>query len=80
MRRQDYGDGDVCPLDESHGQMYANPTTRSQRCPHASHDGVWTRERKESATRSIWPLGVDSFRQAVAAATLPEIDISILGG
>lgn len=79
-RRHEIGDGDVCPLNPEHGQMMFLSCSPSQWCPDASHEGVWTFDGKERATRSIWPKGIDSFRRAVIQATLPEIDIKLIGG
>lgn len=81
-KRSDFGDGDICPLVPSHGQMFFLEGTKVQWCAHQSHDG-----RPEASslgpvarTRSVWPQGHESFRLAVAQATLPEIDIRLLTG
>lgn len=79
-RRHEVGDGDFCPISESHGRMLTIKGTMQQQCPHQSHDGRWSASGKEPPTRSVWPLGHISFERAVRVMTLPEIDISELGG
>ena len=39
-------DGDVCPVDESHGPMYVTRGNKREYCPHVSHDGK---------SRAFWP-------------------------
>lgn len=38
MRRNDFGDGDLCPADPEHGHMIFTKDRRGQYCPHQSHD------------------------------------------
>jgi len=73
-RRTGTGDGDVCPINPDHGQMFF--LTTRQWCPDHSHEAVGERP----GTRAFWPQGHDSFRKAVITTTLPEIDIALLGG
>jgi|GEM_PF-3075918 len=60
----------------------------TQYCPHQSHDGIWTKEGKRPATRSLWPGDWRSFAEAAAAyngvtqgssepSALPELDITL---
>lgn len=53
-----------------------------QWCPAQEHDGRPATHIKGALppTRSFWPTGPDSFRRAVIQSTLPEIDITLLGG
>lgn len=85
----DTGDGDWCPVDESHGRMFVANETQTQWCPRQEHDGVWPKEGPRTPpTRSRWPLGRDSFRVAVdtwrklvdhaAESALPDIDLGEL--
>lgn len=80
--RDEVGDGDVCPLVPSHGRMLFVNGSTNQYCPHQSHDGVWGEAGtvKTEPSRAFWPKGHDSFRRAVIQATLPQIDIALLGG
>lgn len=52
--RHDYGDGDRCPINPSHGKMYV--LTDHQWCAHAGHEGTPGRDG-EPRTRSFWPKG-----------------------
>ncbi len=77
------GNGDVCPLNPEHGYMLVNPQDPSRQwCSAQEHDGRPARhpQGESSASRSFWPTGPDSFRRAVITSTLPEVDISLLGG
>jgi len=63
------GDGDVCPVDHTHGYMlHLKSGSRRQYCPHIGH--VPQRERDGMpavpATPNLWPTGIDSFPAAVA--------------
>jgi len=81
--RLELGDGDVCPLNPRHGQMYfIHGPGKVQWCAHVSHEGRPASHPlgKAPATRSKWPQGDDAFRRAVIQTTLPEIDIALLGG
>lgn len=80
--RLELGDGDLCPINPTHGQMYFMTNSDRQWCPHTDHEGLTSAHPMGPAprTRSFWPKGDRAFRQAVITATLPEIDINILGG
>lgn len=72
-RTLDLGDGDVCPLDASHGKMYAIAKNR-QWCSHTDHDGRPGTHKlgKSQRTRSFWPLyGIEA---EIAKANLPNLD------
>lgn len=82
-RERGTGNGDVCPIDPEHGHMVVLPGQEERQfCPHQSHDGrpKTHPEGEAPPTRAFWPTGIDSFRRASIQHTLPEIDISILGG
>lgn len=65
--RYDLGDGDVCPLDRTHGRMYHLKGTSSQRCQSQVHDGKpkTAPEGRVWPTRSIWPLGDLALAESV---------------
>jgi hypothetical protein len=76
------GDGDYCPLNPDHGQMYFLSGSDRQWCPDVEHAGRLASHPQgpAPATRSYWPKGTDALRKAVIQTTLPEIDITLLGG
>lgn len=51
--RHDYGDGDACPGNDTHGKMYVHGTR--QWCPHSDHAGI-PGSKGTPPTRSWWPL------------------------
>lgn len=62
-RRPTTGDGDLCPLDSSHGSMLVLRLTFGQSviaprqyCPHQSHDGSPSRP----AERASWPFDIEA--------------------
>jgi len=62
MKQRLIADGDLCPLDESHGHMYVARKGTHQRCPHVAHDG----KRDVPSTRTHWPfIPASEFRLAV---------------
>ena len=63
MKRASIGDGDVCPVTPSHGQMFVLPGNKRQYCPDQSHDGTPGRDGAPR-TRAIWPF--QHFAAAVA--------------
>lgn len=87
-RRGELGDGDTCPLDAGHGNMYSLPykvgEVPRQYCGHVAHDGGGPRVNGQAPprSRSMWPL--HGFHEAVAlhfallardihAADLPDL-------
>ena len=87
--RYDIGDGDVCPVNPSHGHMLWLQHSRSQFCPDQSHDGRWSEGSHQLPTRAFWPQGWQSFAAAVTewraslvsttgesgSSALPDIDL-----
>jgi len=65
--RHDYGDGDRCPINPSHGKMFVlgGVTGRTQWCAHSAHEGTLG-DDGTPRTRAFWPVGRDSFAAAVA--------------
>ena len=66
QRAHRIGDGDVCPVDPLHEQMFTlmGSTPPKQYCPDQSHDGEWAEGAKSPPTPRIWPL--HAFEAAVA--------------
>lgn len=69
---RDIGDGDRCPVNPDHGNMYVIQNAQRQWCVHNDHDG-----RPKSApggpqkpTPNIWPLGDKALADAIAKWTL----------
>jgi hypothetical protein len=66
------GDGDICPLESGHGQMFViRMDPPLQFCSHVAHDG-W---RDTVRTRALWPLYMDDATKphSNAAGVYPQI-------
>lgn len=84
MSKRQGGDGDPCPIEPlEHGRMtFMQPPSTRQYCAHQSHDGRPSTHPLGASepTRCMWPKGTEALRKAVITTTLPEIDITLLGG
>ena len=88
-KREDFGNGDVCPLFPDHGRMYVikDSDPKKQYCPHQVHDGG-VRTSGIPASRAMWPLyGFEDtvktymarLDKAIRESALPDLsDVEVL--
>src|SRR6185369_5851749 len=83
-RRNATGDGDVCPVNPSHGEMLRYPSWSGQWCPHQSHDvdrtpalyatdGVTPLRRSDQRSNSVVPVDAEAeWDDLLAPVVAPE--------